>query len=72
MMQARLPDGIPLAQSTITRMSSAISNLSPQVAANLRKPEAGRVLVTKTEVTSVRAVKIPDSEFEIPSGYTRR
>jgi hypothetical protein len=71
-MPARLPDGIPLAQSTITRMSGGITNMSPQVAANLRKPAAGRALVIKTEVTSVRAEKIPDSEFEIPSGYTRR
>ena len=71
MMLARLPDGIPLAQSTVTRMIG-ITDLTPQAAANLRKPDAGRALVIKTEVTSVRAVKIADSEFEIPSGYTRR
>jgi hypothetical protein len=72
-MPARLPEGIPLEQSTITGLTGGVTNLTPQVAANLKKQLAGRsVVMTKTEVTSVRSLNLPDKEFEIPSGYTLR
>jgi len=71
---SNMPDGIPLVQDTTTKMTAMnMPNLPPQAAEQLKKQFANRPpIVTKTEVTKVEEQKIAASEFEIPTGYTKR
>jgi uncharacterized protein DUF4412 len=73
-LPSNLPDGVPLAQDTTTKMSGmAMPNLPPEAAAQLKQQMANRPpIVTKTEVTKLEVQKIADSEFQVPEGFTKR
>jgi hypothetical protein len=66
-----LPKGVPLSQDTTTKMTGLgnLPNLSPEMKQQLanRPP-----VVTKSEVTKIATQKIADSEFQVPTGYTKR
>lgn len=70
-----LPEGVPLAQNTTTKMSGAINmpNLPPETAEKLKQQLANRPpIVTKSEVTKIATQKIAESEFQVPAGFTKR
>lgn len=73
-MPSNIPDGIPLAQDTTTKMGNInIPNMPPEAAAKLKEQYANRPpVVTKSEVTKVVAQKLPDDTFTVPAGYTKR
>ncbi len=70
-----LPEGVPLAQDTTTRMSGTLNlpNMPPEQAAKIREQLAKRPpMVSRTEVTKITEQKLAASEFEIPAGFTKR
>lgn len=73
-MPSNIPDGVPLAQETTTKMGDInIPNMPPEAAAKLKEQYANRPpVVSKTEVTKIAEQKLPDDTFTVPSGYTKR
>jgi hypothetical protein len=73
-MPTNMPEGIPLAQDTTTKMSVMnMPNLPPQAAEQLKKQFANRPpIVTKTEVSKVETRDLAASEFEVPAGFTKK
>ncbi len=73
-MPSNIPDGVPLAQETTTKVGNInIPNMPPDAAAKLKEQYANRPpVVTKTEVTKIVEQKLPDDTFTVPSGYTKR
>jgi hypothetical protein len=69
-VSADLPDGIPMAQETTTKVNPA--KMPAQTSEKVKKQLAKRPpVVTKTEVTKVEVQKIAASEFAIPHGFAR-
>lgn len=73
-LPSNLPDGVPLAQDTTTKMTGMnMPNLPPEAAAQLKQQFANRPpIVTKSEVTKIATQKIADNEFQVPAGFTKR
>jgi len=73
-LPSNMPEGIPLVQEVTTKFGNLnMPNLPPATQEQLRKQLANRPpMVSKTEVSKIETRKIPDSEFAVPAGFTKR
>ncbi len=68
-----VPEGVPLAQEAVTRVTNFnIPNLSPKQAEKLKKELQGHPPIqSKVEVVKISEKTIPASAFEVPAGYSK-
>jgi Domain of unknown function (DUF4412) len=67
-----LPQGIPVAEETkVHTHAMSVPGMSSEMAAKIAAAQAS-MGARKSEITSVKSVDVASSEFEVPTGYTKR